>query len=177
MMHDQCRCRLLRHQLVLFGDGDSDPLWSQQLEQLYLMLQAGTRRVTETVARTAIMLAEQLFDLRMIALVDREFFPNLLVPELSQCFRRLDTQAMEVEILLIITGGEQLLAVFRCHSSHRHEMEGDNVEPFGIERRKKVGNAEETHLALPREGKTHPFREIGIAGDRPTGRKKAGIPQ
>ena len=97
------------------------------------------------------MLAEQLLDLLMIALVDRELFPNLLVPELRQRFGGFDAQAVEVEIVFVVAGLEQFLAVFRCHSSHRHEVERDDVELLGIERRKKVGNAEEPSLALPWE--------------------------
>ena len=75
-----------------------------------------------------------------------------LVPELCEALGRLDPEPVEVEIVVVAIGREELLAELRRAGAHRHHGHRDHVALLRLDRAEEVGDAQRLLVELPREG-------------------------
>ena len=126
-MHDDCRRRLLGHELKLLREGNADPLGPQQVEELLLIFEPGTCRVTKAVAGALVLLVKQFFDLPCISAADAEFLPNSRMPQFCKRLRAFHAQPVKVEILLVIVLRKETPRMIGGDALHCHQMEGYDV--------------------------------------------------
>ncbi len=81
----------------------------QQRKQLCLVLQIRASGIAERVARSAILLVEQVPDVRRVVARHAQFLANHLVREFGQRLRRLHAQPVKVQILGVLARLEELL--------------------------------------------------------------------
>src|ERR1022692_4622183 len=87
VVHDNGRGALLRIKQEPGGQMHTDVfVRMQQREQLRLVFQIGARRVSKRVARSAILLMEQIANVRRVVARDSQLLANLLVRQLGQRF-------------------------------------------------------------------------------------------
>src|SRR4051812_18505633 len=114
MMHDECRRGLLRLELETTGQPHADIfLRLEQREDLHLVFQARTGRVSERIAGAAILLVEEVADAGRVFAADAKFFPHKLVDILSHCLSRLYSQTVDVQIFRELAGVKELLGLDR----------------------------------------------------------------
>src|SRR6185503_18082155 len=92
---------------------------------------------------------------RRICAGNPKLFTNALVPQLSERFRTLDTQTVEVEIVRVIVGFEQLVRILARAPSNSYEVKCDHVLLSGISRCEKVGEAKMFSGRLTRKSEAH----------------------
>src|SRR6478752_10757400 len=88
MMNNDRGCRLLRGQLKLFGQLDTDPIGLKQFEDLGLVFEIRTRRIPEAKPRTLIALMKEFGKFGSVATGYSEFFANAFMPHLGKGFSR-----------------------------------------------------------------------------------------
>ena len=92
---------MFRLRLELFGQLDIDQFRMDQFEELRLILQIRTRRITKAEPRTLIPLMEQLRQLRRIAPIDAQFLADAVMHQLGQgsCLQAIDPQTRQEQTL------------------------------------------------------------------------------
>ena len=108
VVDDQSGRALLRLELERLGKHDADTLGIQQRPELYLILQARARRIAEAVTRALVALFEDRLSVAGVAAGDAPFNADLLVDVLSQGLSQLDTQAVQMKVIVITVRLEQL---------------------------------------------------------------------
>src|ERR1044072_3564319 len=84
MMDNDSRCRLFRLQLKLFRETHTNTHRIQQREQLFLIFQSRTCRITKAIASSMFLLMKQARQLSRIVAGDAEFSAVAFVPNLRQ---------------------------------------------------------------------------------------------
>ncbi len=119
MVDHDGRSGLLRLQQEAGGQAHADIFFRmEQREQLGLVLQIGTCRIAERIARAAILLVEQIANVRRIFSRDAQLLAHLLVEIFGQGFGGLDAEPVQVEVLGVLPGFEELLRFYRCPGAH-----------------------------------------------------------
>ena len=89
--------------------------------------------------------------------------PQLPVEHLGERLRRLDAEAVEVEVVLVLAGLVPLLGHARHLAPHRDGHEGDVIDCAAIaDRFDEVGEAEELARVLAWEVEGHSGREVVV---------------
>ena len=102
MMNNDRGCRLLRGQLKLFGQLDTDPFGLKQFEDLGLVFEIRACRITEAKPRTLIALVKEFGKFRSIATGYSEFFANSFMPHLGKGLSGFDGQSVEQQIVGVV---------------------------------------------------------------------------
>ncbi len=108
MMHNDGGGRLLRNKLELLCQLHADSFGLKQFEELGLVFQIRARRISKTVTRALIILAEQLPDLLRIFSCNPQFLANTLMEQLCKRLCTLDAQSVEIKIVFISVGFKEL---------------------------------------------------------------------
>ena len=87
----------------------------------------GTRRIAERISRAAILLVEQIANVRRIFARDAQLFAHLLVQIFGQGFGGFHAQPVQIEILGVLSGFEQLLRLYRCPGAHCDQRQPDHI--------------------------------------------------
>ncbi len=87
MVHDDCRGGLLGFEEVSGGEADADVFFRlEQLEELGLVFEIRARRITERVARAAVLLVEEIADVVRVVTGDAKFLADVLVHKFGEGF-------------------------------------------------------------------------------------------
>src|SRR5689334_18020218 len=152
MYHDRAR-RLLRIELVSRRELHSHRLLRlQQREQLHLVRQIRTRRISEGEARAAVLLVEEVADVRRVFARDAELLAHALVVILGEGFRGLDAEAVEVQVARVLVRVEELLGDLRGLVTDGDKRQADHVELARTLRQEEVADTQPSSFFLPREG-------------------------
>jgi hypothetical protein len=81
----------------------------QQREQLRLVFQIRTRRISKRIARSAIFLVEQVANVRRVLAGNSQVFTDLFVQILGQRLRAFNAQPVQIEIFRVLAGFKQSL--------------------------------------------------------------------
>src|SRR5215470_3437538 len=122
MVHNNCRCRLLRFEQESRGQADSNILFRmKERKQLGLVLQIWARGISERVPRSPVLLMEQIPDVRRVIAGDAHFLAHELVMKLGEGFRSFYAESVEVEIFCVFPALEQALGFLRSLRADGHQ--------------------------------------------------------
>ncbi len=127
MMHEDGAGALLGVDLPVLGQRAADALGLEEAEEFFLVGHVGAGGVAEAVAAAAVVLGEELVDLRGVVVPDAQLGAAALVPELRQRFGRLDAHAVDIEVLRIVVVVEQLLREAADLLAHGDAVEAEHV--------------------------------------------------
>src|SRR6266542_131840 len=150
MMDDDRRGGLLRVKLVFLGQFDPDPPRIQQLEDLGLLLQVRASGVPERVSRPPVAQVEERLHLLGVLVGDAQLLADALVPVLGERLGHLDGDAVQLQVLAVAVGVEQLGGRVRGRSAHGDHVEHYDIHVAGGDRPEVVGAAQPAAPALGR---------------------------
>src|SRR5688500_14132452 len=154
--------RLLRLEHELLGEGDADPLRTEEREELLLVVEVRAGRIAERVAAAAIALREEPADVRRVVAGDPELDTNRTVPIFRQRLGRFDREAAQVEIAAVFSRGKKFGGLVGGGLADRHDLEGHDVESLLVDRAIEIRKAETTSVRLARELEALPrLEQIG----------------
>src|SRR5436190_9742552 len=110
VMQDDRRSRLLGLVLEagLLRALEPDAFAIEQREHLGVVLEVGTRRIAPRVPATAVLLAEQAGERGAVLVGEPPLLADAPMPVLGEGLGHLDTEAVQVQVLLVSVVGEQL---------------------------------------------------------------------
>src|SRR3712207_8399152 len=69
-------------------------------------------------------------------------FPYTTLFRSRQRLRALDAEAVEVQVVRVVVGAEQILCVLAGAAAHRHQVKAHDIHAPGVLRREVVGQTE-----------------------------------
>src|ERR1051326_6948716 len=137
---------------------DADGLLGmQQREELGLVFEVGAGRVSEGVARAAVLLVEEVGDARGVVLGDAELFSDFLVHKFGEGFGGFNAESVAIEVAGEFAGVEELFGDLGGAAADGDAGEADHVEATARARGEEIGDAEAAAFALAREGEAEQF--------------------
>ena len=91
----------------------------QQREQLGLIFQVGARRIAERIARSLILLMEQIANVRRVLARDAQFLAHCFVKIFRQRFRRFHAEPVKIEVPRVLPALKQALCFLGSFRSDR----------------------------------------------------------
>ena len=132
VMDDEGVGTLFGLEVVALGEADADVLLGlEELKDLGLVFEVGAGGVAEGVARAAVLLVEEVFDVGGVFGVDSKVDAHLFVHVFGEGFGGFDGETVEVEVSGEVAGLEELLGDLAGAAADGDDGEADDVMRAG----------------------------------------------
>src|SRR5271165_3513899 len=125
----------------------------QQRKQLGLVFEVRTRRITERIPRSTIFLVEQVANVGRVVAGNAKILAHSVVREFGKRFGGFDTQAVQIQVLRVLSTLEQFLRLMRRSGADGNAGHAQHVHLSAGSGKEVVGDAQVASFFLTREGK------------------------
>ncbi len=141
MVHNDGRSTLLGIQQKTGRQPHADVLFRiEKLEELGLVFEIRAGRIAEGIARSLILLMEEVANVRGIFARNAQLFAHLLMVEFGERLGRFHAQAVEIEIARVFAGFEKALRFDRSLRADGDQGEAEHVHGAGTGAGEEIGD-------------------------------------